>query len=560
MEQNKEKILFLIRSKKILRELRLSGTVLMFTCLVGCGWMRSLTTYKAQPVSTSCKLNEVNINECQLAESSAAVTDKIGNDITNYTNLNSSNTVSALIPTGWYKGKSCQFSDSNLVSENILSGSAVFGVGGVSMGRFSANVSSMAHRGPGSVPVANHADNQNVSKVVTLYAEKNMYSGLNLPNVDGYLYRDIPDQIKDDDGYLGTSCRYAPRPTILCGTDQATVADRISDCENLNGICSNLISSTKVICESAGGVWSSFAFWDGETQCNGGQGQWKLVTLAAVNKEVWRDQRTGLLWSSLVSTASDWCQASGNTQEAPVTYRKSYHSSLGIPIAGNGKISGVSGGPASMFETITVEFTSATSLIVTGTVTNCDQSKGSFVGVLSSAAGSATTFTSPGVCSFTLTQGTTPFSSGDTFILDSSTISCSPGSGLQPNNPISLCAESDGLNPSGETWTTTGYMSAKGHLGKNSVPKVRWRLPTLKDYHLAEINGLKFIMPDHGIVGLQRPVRDSSAPPGTYAWTSTIDAVNRSNSWSASSREGGQQTSITRNSSLAVRCIGRSSE
>jgi hypothetical protein len=85
----------------------------------------------------------------------------------------------------------------------------------------------------------------------------------------------------------------------------------------------------------------SLATWNGASAGNSGEGVWKLVTrntpqgtcTSSVNScrpvEVWQDQRTGLLWSSLVAggyastgggqVADNWCRAAGNDQSTTVT-------------------------------------------------------------------------------------------------------------------------------------------------------------------------------------------------------------------------------------------------
>src|SRR5690606_13442771 len=88
------------------------------------------------------------------------------------------------------------------------------------------------------------------------------------------------------------------------------------------------------------------------------------------NKEVWRDERTKLLWSSRVITAVNWCRASGNTQMAPVTYRNAYNNTIGNPTVGNGTISNIIGGSSSEDGVITITFTDAENFTVTGA--NCD--------------------------------------------------------------------------------------------------------------------------------------------------------------------------------------------
>lgn len=59
--------------------------------------------------------------------------------------------------------------------------------------------------------------------------------------------------------------------------------------------------------------------WDGILKGNAGQGKWTLISRKnispGVNYEVWKDNSTGLLWSSKVSgtIGLTWCKASGNS-------------------------------------------------------------------------------------------------------------------------------------------------------------------------------------------------------------------------------------------------------
>ncbi len=523
------------------------------------------------PLSTDCNLDTTNNSACQVGDAGFAVTDKMGNDITTYTNATSITTLSASIPTGWYEEKSCKFTDNNLLTSNIANGISIFGVSGTSAGIFSLNTNSQAYRDPGSIPVANHMDNQSISQAMTLYSEKMTYAGISFPTSGGYNYRDISSLAKDDEGYLGTSCKYAPRPTVVCGTTQTSIATRIADCLNLNGTCSDGVSATKSACDATASTWTTTATWDGATQCNGGQGTWKLVTLAAANKEVWQDQRTGLLWSSKVSEGNNWCQASGNTQQAPVTYSQSFKTALFTAITGNGKISNISGGSSSSDETITITFTSPTAFTVSGSGPSCDDSQSpTITGALTATAESSVTYSVSNVCSFTITQGATNFVSGDTFVLNSTdagyydctaggnaALISNLGSPLQPAIPVSLCAEAAGLSPSGETWTNGGYMTAKGGLGKNSVPSISWRLATIKDYNAAEVNGIRSVMPDMGIVGAQRPTRDvSTGSSSYYEWSASVVSYDRYNSW-VFSGSGGNVGYDGRDYANAVRCVGR---
>jgi hypothetical protein len=126
-------------------------------------------------------------------------------------------------------------------------------------------------------------------------------------------YRLFPDPVKDHDGQtVGTSGikKLLTRPANPCGTSGATVASRIVDCSVQNPTTS---------------------FWDGSVKGNTGQGLWRLVTVKAIADgdcasgctEVWRDERTGLLWSDVIVDNSadavdtyNWCKASGNSNAA----------------------------------------------------------------------------------------------------------------------------------------------------------------------------------------------------------------------------------------------------
>lgn len=126
-------------------------------------------------------------------------------------------------------------------------------------------------------------------------------------------YRLFPDSVKDHDGQtVGTSGikKLLRRPANPCGTSGANVGARIADCATQN---------------------PSTSFWDGSVKGNTGQGLWRLVTVKAISdgdcasgcSEVWRDERTGLLWSDeIVDNSADavdtynWCRASGNSNAA----------------------------------------------------------------------------------------------------------------------------------------------------------------------------------------------------------------------------------------------------
>lgn len=238
-------------------------------------------------------------------------------------------------------------------------------------------------------------------------------------------YREIPDIYKDDDGFNESSpVQRVDRSTwgkTTCGRTQNSIEARITDCKKQLG---------------------ALAEWDGTLKGNAGQGLWKLVTRSGPGKEIWRDERTGLLWSSLVSEGTNWCKASGNTQSH-------------------------------------------------------------------------------------------------------STATCEPGSENQTKPPISYCAEVEGVvsEVSGESYSKGTYSPAKGGLGKKTTPSVIWRLPTIYDFQQANINGIRFVMPDTGAAG-------------GYEQSSSVYSYFRDYAWQFHSSNGVIGYSSRLNLDR-VRCVGR---
>lgn len=493
-------------------------------------------TGSLQEAYAACNDNALNAAQCSTAVN-RYVASTLGGNITG---ANAS--LSTTIPTGFYNGSStATMSDTNLVAANIKNGTSIFGVTGnyLGTGTFQQNMASSALRDAG-IQVIPNLTGQTTSNQITLDNEQNTYAGADLPTTGGYNYRDIPDMTKDDEGYDGTTCKYATRPSVDCGTTQNTIAARIADCVTQN---------------------PSTSTWNGSTQCSSGQGNWKLVTRQGANKEVWQDQRTGQLWSSTVTSAINWCQASGNTQMASLTYTNAFNNTAGTPVVGNGTIGSLSGGTTSAGETITITFTSATAFTVSGA--NCGG--GSIAsGGLTATAGSTVTWSRSNYCSFTLTQGSTNFAVNDKFTLQSvnaASYSCAPGatSALQPASPISYCAEAASVNASaGENWGTGVYLAAKGGMGKTATaqsPSVRWRLPSMYDYNIANANGIRFVMPDMGITGTSRPSSDGSVG-GNVEWSSSLVSFSRYYAWNFYSVSG-NVGNVSRSSTYSARCVGR---
>ncbi len=165
----------------------------------------------------------------------------------------------------------------------ICSGNTVLGIAGTAI------------CGAPATPYSSNANRDKNTTQITQLQETVTYAGTSLPNN----YREMPFVSKDDDGSFSSNATKVVRTTFVnCGLTQTTITARISDCATLNGVN---------------------ATWDGQVKGNNGFGVWKLVTRTAANIEVWRDERTGLLWSSKVATSKNWCKASGNNNSSVVT-------------------------------------------------------------------------------------------------------------------------------------------------------------------------------------------------------------------------------------------------
>lgn len=143
------------------------------------------------------------------------------------------------------------------------------------------------------------------------------------------------------------------------------------------------------------------------------------------------------------------------------------------------------------------------------------------------------------------------------------TNSCIPGGGLQDISPKSACAENGSLAPAlSETWTSGAsvYSSSKGLMGLlSNNAKVLWRLPTLADYQQANIDGIRFVMPDMGKVGGSRTPTDTSTGfLGTPEWTATMLSNNHDYAFTFNAIYGtSNSTGLSRAVSAPVRCVGR---
>jgi|GEM_PF-1281823 len=246
-------------------------------------------------------------------------------------------------------------------------------------------------------------------------------------------YREVPDALKDDDGYYNnttagcggsggpydtcTQVVFAARPGSDCGTSGSITA-RIANCLSVNGAA---------------------ATWNGSTEGTNGEATWKLVTRLN-SKEVWRDERSGLVWSDTDGSSYNWCYAAGNAQsDDPSGY-------------------------------------------------------------------------------------------------------CNNASYQDQTTPYSVCAEPSGSQGalSGDDYVGGTYSDMKGGMGKLSTDAVRWRLPVRNDYLQAEIDGIRYVLPN------------------MYQafWSATVFSNSRDVAWYFDGYVGYISYGY-RYSNYGVRCVGR---
>jgi hypothetical protein len=236
-------------------------------------------TGSATAALAACVDDTQNASQCSTA-ASRYVTATASGSVTLTTST------SASITDGFQSGSNtCSVSDTDLIARSIKSGVNILGVEGMYLN------SSKQHRSVGTTLETQETE------VVT---NAGMAYTQNDPG-----YRVVPRIASDDIGQsvVATVNRTGWAATT-CGTAQATIEARIADCATTFG---------------------ATATWDGRVNGNRGEGVWKLVSrtadmvgtgTTAKGREVWRDEKTGLLWSSKVTNTSaadgiNWCKASG---------------------------------------------------------------------------------------------------------------------------------------------------------------------------------------------------------------------------------------------------------
>jgi hypothetical protein len=253
------------------------------------------------------------------------------------------------------------------------------------------------------------------------------------------------------------------RPDIICGVS-GSIEDRIQNCASLN---------------------SHRAIWEGESYGLAGEGTWKLVTLvstaaaASVGSpcggglasgcfEVWRDERTLLIWSDTMQDPYNWFQAAGYANSASTVSFTEYDAIAVSPLAASGKTY----------------------------APRCQNSVG---------------------------------------------MTC------QPSIPISVCADAgvlfgkNGVNSYRNPDGTAGTKNEEFSKGRMHSTDRQWRLPTIDDYQLANINGLRKVLPN---------ARHSF-------WSATSYSAAKGNALVFEGTAGLVSFQPRYESAIRVRCVGR---
>ena len=226
---------------------------------------------------------------------------------------------STSVPAGYYATSTTLTTvDTDLAASNIKSGTDIFGITGTAVvlsgtatdpatasdvasgkeywdstgakqtGTGGANLGaplySMAYRKDTSIVVPSSSTTRGVATVLE--------ESVNATAFQDY-HKLVPDPKFDTDGASSGTYQLATiaggRPSQICGTS-GTIAERISDCSSKNGVA---------------------AFYDGKNYGQSGEGDWKLVTRTENGYEVWRDERTKLIWSDRLATTYNWYRAAG---------------------------------------------------------------------------------------------------------------------------------------------------------------------------------------------------------------------------------------------------------
>ncbi len=250
--------------------------------------------------SANCALPGVNGSACWTNQAGVYVLDAACAD--GYNGAACSTPSAKYVYTSEYGGRnvdctnnsagSCWFAaaknivEGNLVASNIKLGQTIFGIAGSYNG-----VDTLW----GSSQFRDKTETQ-----ISIKTETTTYAGINSTLPAGY--RAIPNINTDTEG------------AVLEGAPQVTKVDRSTWAATACGAAGSI--STRIA--SCATAFGANATWNGTTAGDAGQSIWRLVSRTGAmasgkGREVWQDDVTGLLWSSVVSTGINWCKAIGSS-------------------------------------------------------------------------------------------------------------------------------------------------------------------------------------------------------------------------------------------------------
>lgn len=110
-------------------------------------------------------------------------------------------------------------------------------------------------------------------------------------------YRSIPDIATDDEGSKNNVITLETRPKETCGQGEGlSLTERKTNCATRNNKLKNFL-------------------WSATASGAAGEADWALVSRNSAGFEIWQDYRTGMVWSDIISSGANWCNAAGNAEE-----------------------------------------------------------------------------------------------------------------------------------------------------------------------------------------------------------------------------------------------------
>jgi len=487
-----------------------------------------------------------------------------GADITAWTNAGGTPAISASIPTGFYSGKSVSFSDSNLVASKIVNGITIFGVTGTAGAE--AHSSCTAANQSGCVATTTfktQAVPATPAAATDVLSTKQFYTGGAI--VTGTMVNRGTQNFTPNTTNQSITAGYYAGGTVSGDTD--LIAANIKSGVDIFGVVGTgvLLTGTATSPATTSDIATGKQAWNSSGVLMTGSGAAGGTILLS---DMYRDRLT----TAMTQGTETGTYAGTGGQDLPAGYRDIPDTTKdddGYYASGN-----------------------TTSQVVAAArpSNDCGKTQGVLAERIAECASlNPTTSTWDGATKANAGQAVwklvTRFGAGKevwqdtrTGLLWSSIVKvgeswCKAAGNAQAgdayctdvahqpdlSNVESWCAEVgpaayyQPVTGSGETWTNGTYSVAKGGMGKKAAGgtnalSVRWRLPNVYDYQQANIDGIRFVMPD----------MVASAGDTVYEWTATVTGSNTVYAYVFGSGHGEiikkNRADIT---SYSVRCVGR---